>query len=103
MATPRWRTSCGPSAPSGRRRYRAETGAPAGFLVNVDPMLPPPAAVHHLALLVDDLPAAERFYRDVLGLPVLRRWPDADGGERSVWLDLGGGAFLALERATPGS
>jgi len=30
---------------------------------------------------------------------VLRRWPTADGrAERSLWLDLGQGAFLALER-----
>jgi len=54
--------------------------------------------VHHLAIQVRDLPSVERFYREVLGLPVLRRWPAADGvGERSVWLDMGDGAFLALE------
>jgi catechol 2,3-dioxygenase-like lactoylglutathione lyase family enzyme len=63
-----------------------------------------PAGVHHVAILVRDLPGAEVFYRQVLGLPVLRRWPSADGGgERSVWLDLGGGAFLALERTTEGA
>ncbi len=45
-----------------------------------------------------DLDGCERFYREVLGLPVLRRWPDASGGDRSVWLGLEGG-FLALERA----
>lgn len=39
----------------------------------------------------------EAFYRDVLGLPLLRRWPFPGGGDRSSWLDLGGGAFLALE------
>jgi catechol-2,3-dioxygenase len=39
----------------------------------------------------------ERFYSGLLGLPVLRRWP-GDAGERSVWLDMGAGAFLALER-----
>jgi glyoxylase I family protein len=65
----------------------------------------PPGAVgathgfHHLAIQVRDLPDAERFYRDVLGLAVLRRWPARDGqpGERSVWLDVGDGSFLALE------
>jgi hypothetical protein len=57
-----------------------------------------PAGVHHIALGVRDLAACEAFYTGVLGLPVLRRWPDELGGDRSVWLDLGRGAFLALER-----
>jgi catechol 2,3-dioxygenase-like lactoylglutathione lyase family enzyme len=56
--------------------------------------------VHHVAVKVADLARAEVFYGTVLGLPVLRRWPMPDGGgERSLWLDLGAGAFLALERA----
>jgi glyoxylase I family protein len=58
--------------------------------------------VHHLAIAVRDLAATEAFYSGVLGLPVLRRWPaelgDPVGDTRSIWLDLGGGAFLALER-----
>jgi glyoxylase I family protein len=58
-----------------------------------------PTAVHHVAIKVVDLPRAEVFYCGLLGLPVLRRWPMDDGRERSLWLDLGGGAFLALERA----
>jgi catechol 2,3-dioxygenase-like lactoylglutathione lyase family enzyme len=58
-----------------------------------------PTGVHHVAIQVHDLAAMTAFYRDVLGLPVLRRWSTPDGtGERSIWLDLGGGAFLALER-----
>ena len=62
-----------------------------------------PSGVHHVAVLVRNLAAAEAFYGGVLGLPVLRRWP-ADpalpaGPERSIWLDTGGGDFLALERA----
>jgi catechol 2,3-dioxygenase-like lactoylglutathione lyase family enzyme len=59
--------------------------------------VPPP--VHHVALQCFDLAACERFYREVLGLPLLRRWPREEGGDRSVWLALGGGSFLALERA----
>ena len=47
-----------------------------------------------------DLEAVEPFYTGVLGLPILRRWPLAgdEKRDRSVWLDLGEGAFLALER-----
>jgi catechol 2,3-dioxygenase-like lactoylglutathione lyase family enzyme len=60
-----------------------------------------PGGFHHAALLVRDLAAVEPFYRDLLQLPVIRRWPAADGrGVRSVWLDVGAGGFLALERAS---
>jgi glyoxylase I family protein len=62
---------------------------------------PAPGGVHHLAIAVRDLEATAAFYEAVLGLPVLRRWPATDGAavDRSRWLDLGGGAFLALERS----
>jgi glyoxylase I family protein len=57
---------------------------------------------HHLAIQCADLEACERFYREVLGLPVLRRWPrEGQPGDRSVWLAVGDAAeaeFLALER-----
>ncbi|WP_437551906.1 VOC family protein [Sorangium sp. So ce367] len=56
-------------------------------------------SVHHLAVVVRDLVRAEAFYAGVLGLPVVRRWTDEAGAPRSVWLELGGGAFLAVERA----
>ena len=58
-----------------------------------------PLAFHHLAIQCTDLAACERFYREVLGLEVIERWPREGGGDRSVWLALGGG-FLALERAS---
>ena len=60
--------------------------------------------LHHLAIQVRDLVAMERFYREVLGLAELRRWPDASGkSERSVWLDAGDGAFIALELVAGGA
>ncbi len=54
---------------------------------------------HHLAIQCAELEACERFYREVLGLPVVQRGSSADGRERSVWLGVGGGGFLALELA----
>ena len=59
-----------------------------------------PTRVHHIAVKVADLPTAERFYSEMLGLPVLRRWTTPDGrAERSLWLGLGQDSFLAIERA----
>jgi glyoxylase I family protein len=54
--------------------------------------------VHHLALGVRDLDAQADFYSRVLGLPVVKSHLDDAGARRSVWLGLGEGAFLALER-----
>ena len=55
---------------------------------------------HHVAIQCHDLAACEAFYREALGLEVLRRWPLPEGGDRSVWLAVGEeGGFLALERA----
>jgi glyoxylase I family protein len=63
-------------------------------------MQPPTFGIHHLALVVADLEAMERFYVGVLGLPLVRRWCNADETQqRSIWLALGHDAFLALERA----
>ena len=61
---------------------------------------------HHVAIQVRDLGVVEPFYREVLGLPVTRRWPRRDGAptERSVWLDTGDGhGFLALEVVDAGA
>lgn len=49
--------------------------------------------VYELALEVADLAAAERFYANVLGLPVVDRWP---APRDATWLALGGGGFLGL-------
>lgn len=56
--------------------------------------------IHHLAIVVRDLDAAERFYSGLLGLPVKERWEGPDGQPRSVWVALSDGGFLALEKAS---
>lgn len=59
----------------------------------------PPIGLFELVLEVADLAAAERFYREVVGLPVVARW----GDERpAVWLGLGREAFLGLWPAASG-
>jgi glyoxylase I family protein len=58
--------------------------------------------ISHVAVLVSDLARAETFYAGLLGLPVIRRWDDEEGRPRSIWLDVGGGAFLAVELAAAG-
>ncbi|HVP62578.1 MAG TPA: VOC family protein [Myxococcaceae bacterium] len=53
---------------------------------------------HHLAIQVRALEDVAGFYREVLGLAEIERHHAADGRLRSIWLDAGGGGFLALER-----
>lgn len=55
---------------------------------------------HHLAVQVADVETCAAFYRDVLGLRELARYPQPDGTLRSVWLSVGGDekGFLAIER-----
>ena len=88
-------------AASARERPAGAPG-PAGEHLARAPTLRYPRRVelsfHHAAIQCADLAACERFYREVFGLAVLRRWPREDGSDRSVWLALGDG-FLALERA----
>jgi glyoxylase I family protein len=55
---------------------------------------------HHLALQVSDLERTAAFYRGVLGLEERARHLREDGSLRSIWLDLPGGGFLALEACT---
>ena len=52
-----------------------------------------PIGLHELVLEVADLAAAERFYRETIGLPVITHWTDE---RKAVWLDLGDGAALGL-------
>jgi catechol 2,3-dioxygenase-like lactoylglutathione lyase family enzyme len=49
--------------------------------------------MHHVALEVDDLDVAQRFYVDVLGLSVLGR---PDFGFRGLWLGLPDGRAVHL-------
>ena len=53
---------------------------------------------HHLAIQVKALEDVAGFYREVLGLREIERHHGDDGRLQSIWLDVGGGGFLALER-----
>lgn len=53
---------------------------------------------HHVAIQVRALEDVASFYQEVLGLRELERHHAADGTLRSIWLDVGGQGFLALER-----
>ena len=52
----------------------------------------PVKGVSELVLEVSDLERAERFYVDVLGLPVVERWP----GRGAVWVMAGTGTRIGL-------
>jgi glyoxylase I family protein len=55
---------------------------------------------HHLAIQVRDLEEVTAFYRDVLGFSEMKRHYRTDGSLRSVWVEVPGGGFLALEEVT---
>jgi catechol-2,3-dioxygenase len=55
--------------------------------------MPPAIGLFEMVLEVADLAAAEHFYREVIGLPVVERWTD---GRPAVWLALGREDFLGL-------
>ena len=57
-------------------------------------------SIHHAAIRVTDLERVAAFYREVLGLQELTRHKLSDGSDRSIWLALPGGGFLALEKRT---
>ena len=52
----------------------------------------PVSGVSELVLEVADLEAAERFYSEVLGLPVVERWPERE----AVWVMAGGRTRIGL-------
>src|SRR5918997_131745 len=52
----------------------------------------PVTGVSELVLEVADLEAAETFYADVLGLPVVERWPDRD----AIWVMAGDRTRIGL-------
>lgn len=56
----------------------------------------PVTGVCELALEVLDLEAAERFYADVLGFPVVERWHDDDGRPEAVWVMAGDRTRIGL-------
>jgi len=53
--------------------------------------------LHHVALGARDVERTAAFYRDVLGLPEVKRHAGEGGGVRSIWLDLGD-ALLMVEQ-----
>jgi catechol 2,3-dioxygenase-like lactoylglutathione lyase family enzyme len=52
----------------------------------------PVSGVSELVLEVADLGAAERFYAEVLGFPVVDRWPDRD----AIWVMAGDRTRIGL-------
>src|SRR3954447_17463999 len=66
-------------------------------VVGSEPVFSPLSAtasgLFEMTLEVKDLARSERFYRDVIGLPVAARWSDA---RPAVWLALGREGFLGL-------
>src|ERR687893_1243765 len=58
----------------------------------------PVTGVNELVLEVVDLEAAERFYAEVLGFPVVDRWPSRE----AVWVMAGEGTRIGLWRPQVG-
>jgi catechol-2,3-dioxygenase len=56
-------------------------------------MTPPTLGLYEMVLEVADLERAERFYHEVIGLPIADRWDDE---RRATFLTLGRDAFLGL-------
>jgi glyoxylase I family protein len=52
---------------------------------------------HHLAVQARDVERVASFYREILGFPERARHHRPDGALRSIWLEVPGGGFLAVE------
>ncbi len=57
------------------------------------PLAAPIIGLFEMVLEVADLAAAERFYREAIGLPIADRWGDT---RPAVWLGLGREGYLGL-------
>jgi len=62
-----------------------------------------PAAINHVAVVVEDLEAALRFWRDALGLPLAHVEDNAEEAVRIAFLPLGESEIELLEPSTPDS
>lgn len=58
----------------------------------------PVTGVNELVLEVEDLERSERFYAEVLGLPVVARWPDRE----AIWVMAGERTRIGLWRPQVG-
>ena len=52
--------------------------------------------VHHLALVCKDMAKTVEFYRDVLGMPLVKTLDLPDGSSQHFFFDMGGGNSLAF-------
>ncbi len=59
--------------------------------------------IHHVGVVVERLQEAYRFYRDVLGLPLLKEADVPDQGVRAALLDAGDTEVELLEPTAPGT
>ncbi len=62
-----------------------------------------PNAINHIAIVVEDLETALRFWRDALGLPLAHVEDNADEAVRIAFLPLGESEIELLEPSTPDS
>ncbi len=52
--------------------------------------------IHHIALVSGDMPKTVAFYRDLLGMPLIKTLELPDGKGQHFFFDAGGGASIAF-------